>query len=59
MLKKCIKVKSIKTNLGKRDLSHNIVNAIGGKYLRAPKKPNKGKKIIAILLKIRIIGLKD
>ena len=37
-------VKGIKANLGKRNLSYNIVNIIGGKYLRAPKRPNKGKK---------------
>jgi hypothetical protein len=37
-------VKSIKTNLNKKNLSHSIVNAIGGKYLRAPKRPNKSKK---------------
>jgi hypothetical protein len=43
-LKRCIRVKSIKANLGKRNLSHNIVNTIEGKYLRAPKRPNKGKK---------------
>ena len=37
-------VKSTKANSGKRNLSHNIVNIIGGKYLRALKRPNKGKK---------------
>jgi hypothetical protein len=37
-------VKSIKANLGKRNLSHNIINTIGGKYLKALKRPNKGKK---------------
>jgi hypothetical protein len=37
-------VKSIKADLGKRNLSHSIVNAIGGKYLRALKRPNKGRK---------------
>jgi len=37
-------VKGIEANLGKRNLSHNVVNAIGGKYLRAPKRPNKGRK---------------
>jgi hypothetical protein len=37
-------VKSIKANLGKRNLSHSIVNIIGGKYLRALRRPNKGKK---------------
>ena len=53
-------VKGIEANLGKRNLSRSIVNAIGDKYLRALKRPNKGRKnIIAILLRIGIIGLKD
>jgi hypothetical protein len=37
-------VKNIKTNLDKRNLNYSIVNTIGGKYLRAPKRPNKSKK---------------
>jgi hypothetical protein len=37
-------VKGIKADLGKRNLSHSVVNAIGGKYLRALRRPNKGKK---------------
>jgi hypothetical protein len=37
-------VKSIKANSDKRNLSYNIVNIIGGKYLRALKRPNKGRK---------------
>jgi hypothetical protein len=37
-------VKGIKANLGKRNLSCNIVNIIGGKYLRALRRPNKGRK---------------
>ena len=45
MLEKYIKVKSIKANLGKRNLNYNIVNIIGGKHLRALKRPNKSKKI--------------
>ena len=44
MLKRYIGVKGIESNLGKRILSHSIVNAIGGKYLRALKGPNKGRK---------------
>jgi hypothetical protein len=36
-------VKSTKANPDKRNLSHSIVNTIGGKYLRAPKRPNKGR----------------
>jgi hypothetical protein len=37
-------VKGIEANLGKRNLSYSIVNAIGGKYLRALRRPNKGRK---------------
>jgi len=37
-------VKGIEANLGKRNPSHGIVNAIGGKHLRAPRRPNKGRK---------------
>jgi len=37
-------VKGIEADLGKRNLSYSIVNAIGGKYLRAPRRPNKGRK---------------
>jgi hypothetical protein len=37
-------VKGIKADSGKRNLSHSIVNAIGGKYLRALRRPNKGRK---------------
>jgi len=36
-----------------------MVNAIGGKYLRALRRPNKGRKYNSILLRIGIIGLKD
>jgi hypothetical protein len=43
-LERCIEVKGIKANLGKRNLSHNIINIIKGKYLRALKRPNKDKK---------------
>jgi len=53
MLKRRIGVKGIKANLGKRNLSHSIVNAIGGKYLRAPKRPNKGRKYNSNTLKNR------
>ena len=56
MLKRYIKDKGIKAISGKRNPSYSIVNTIGGKYLRALKKPNK--KIIT-LLKTGIIGLKD
>jgi hypothetical protein len=37
-------VKGIEANLGKSNLSYSIVNAIGGKHLRAPRRPNKGRK---------------
>jgi hypothetical protein len=37
-------VKNTKTNLGKRNLSHSIVNIIGSKYLRALRRLNKGKE---------------
>jgi hypothetical protein len=37
-------VKGTKADLGKRNPSHSVVNAIGGKYLRAPRRPNKGRK---------------
>ena len=37
-------VKGIEADLGKRNLSHSMVNAIGGKYLRALRRPNKGRK---------------
>jgi hypothetical protein len=37
-------VKGIKANLNKRNLSHSVVNIIRGKYLRALRRPNKGRK---------------
>ena len=43
-LKRYIKVKYIKADLGKKNLNYSIVNTIGGKYLRAQKRSNKGKK---------------
>jgi hypothetical protein len=46
-------VKGIKANLGKRNLSYSIVNIIGGKYLRALKRPNKGGKYNSNTLKNR------
>jgi hypothetical protein len=36
-------VKGAETVVNKRHLSHNIVNAIGGKHLKALKRPNKKK----------------
>ena len=35
-----MEVKGIEANLGKRNLSRSIVNTIGGKYLRALRRPN-------------------
>jgi len=43
-LERYIGVKGIEANLGKRNLSHSIINTIGGKYLRALRRPNKGRK---------------
>jgi hypothetical protein len=37
-------VKGVEANSGKSNLSHSMVNAIGGKYLRALRRPNKGRK---------------
>jgi len=44
MLERRIGVKGIEADLGKRNPSHGIVNAIGGKHLRALRRPNKGRK---------------
>ena len=46
-------VKSAETVADKRHLSYNIVNAIGGKYLRALKRPNKSKKYNSNIFKDR------
>ena len=43
-MERYIKVKNIKINLGKRNLNYSIINTIGGKYLGALKRPNKGRK---------------
>jgi len=37
-------VKGIEVDLGKGNLSYSMGNTIGGKYLRAPRGPNKGRK---------------
>ena len=37
-------VKGIEANLGKRNPSYSIVNTIWGKYLKALRRPNKGRK---------------
>ena len=44
MLERHIEVKGIEANLGKRNLSCSMDNTIGGKYLRALRRPNKGRK---------------
>jgi len=46
-------VKGIEAVLGKRNLSHSMVNTIGGKHLRAPRRPNKGGKHNSNTLKNR------
>jgi hypothetical protein len=37
-------VKGAEADTGRRNPSHSIVNAIGGKNPRAPRRPNKGRK---------------
>jgi len=44
MLERYIGVKGIEADLGKRNPSYSMVNVIGGKYLRALRRPNKGRK---------------
>ena len=46
-------VKGTEAVLGKRNPSYSMVNAMGGKYLRAPRRPNKGKKYNSNTLKNR------
>jgi len=46
-------VKGVKTAVDKRHLSYNMVNAIGGKYLRALKRPNKSRKYNGNIFKDR------
>ena len=53
MLERYMGVKGIESDLGKRILSRSIVNAIGGKYLRALRGPNKGRKYNGNTLKDR------
>jgi len=59
VLERRIGVKGPEADLGKRNLSYSIVNAIGDKHLRALRRPNKAENIIATLLRTVIIGLKD
>ena len=53
MLEMYIKVKNIKANLGKKDLSYSIVNILKGKYLRALKGLNKDRKYNSNIFKNR------
>jgi len=46
-------VKGIEADSGKGNPSHSMGNAIGGKYLRAPRGPNKGRKYNSNTLKDR------
>jgi len=46
-------VKGTEVDLGKGNLSYSIGNAIGGKYLRALREPNKGRKYNSNTLKNR------
>ena len=46
-------VKGTEASLDKRNLSYSIVNAIGGKYLKALRRPNKGRKYNSNTLKNR------
>jgi len=46
-------VKGIEADLGKGNPSHSMGNTIGGKYLRAPRGPNKGGKYNGNTLKNR------
>ena len=50
---KYIGVKGVKTIVGKRYLSYNIVNTIEGENLRALKRPNKGRKYNGNIFKDR------
>jgi len=43
-LERYIGVKDVKANIGKRNLSYNIVNTIGSNNLRALRRLNKGRK---------------
>jgi hypothetical protein len=46
-------VEGIEADSGKRNLSRSMVNAMGGKYLRALRRPNKGRKYNSNTLKNR------
>jgi len=46
-------VEGTEADLGKTNPSYSIVNAMGGKYPRAPRRPNKGRKYNSNTLKNR------
>jgi len=46
-------VKGIEAGLDKRNLSYSMVNTIGGKHLRALRRPNKSRKYNSNTLKNR------
>jgi len=48
-----MEVKGTEVGLGKGNLSYSIGNTIGGKYLRALRGPNKGRKYNSNTLKDR------
>ena len=58
ILKRYIGVKVIEAGLDKRNLSYNIVNTIGSKYLRALKRPNKYRKYNSNIFKNRNYRIK-
>ena len=53
MLERYMGVKGIEADAGKSYLSYSIVNTIGGKDLRALRRPNKGRKYNKNTLKDR------
>ena len=46
-------VKGVETVIDKRHLSYSIVNVMGGKYLKALKRPNKNRKYNGNIFKDR------
>ena len=53
ILKRYIGVKSTEANTGKRNPSYSLINTIGDKDLRAPRRPNKGRKYNSNIFKDR------
>jgi len=58
MLERYIRVKGIEANLSKRNPSRSIINTIGGKHLRALRRPNKDRKYNSNTFKNRDNGTK-